>query len=156
MQSTVLTFNTYPLPLSIDVSLKAGSFGGTAAILRAMAANPSDPEMQGEACTAVTNLSHNCDRNRRVIVEGGGLVLILNAMQARGLKIRCGLSSRSLWGMRCYFLSTSAKRARHPLRGIRPTNASVPWTSSGPKEVFSCKKKCAARKKKPYISLFYT
>ncbi len=48
-----------------------------------MAANPSDPELQGEACTALTNLSHNCDRNRRLVVEGGGLILILNAMQAR-------------------------------------------------------------------------
>lgn len=47
-----------------------------------MAANPSDPELQGEACTALTNLSHNCHRNRRLVVEGGGLILILNAMQA--------------------------------------------------------------------------
>lgn len=61
---------------------QVGSSGGTAAILCAMAANPSDPELQGEACTALTNLSHNCDRNRRLVVEGGGLVLILDAMQA--------------------------------------------------------------------------
>lgn len=61
---------------------QVGSSGGTVAILRAMAASPSDPELQGEACTALTNLSHNCDRNRRLVVEGGGLVLILNAMQA--------------------------------------------------------------------------
>lgn len=47
-----------------------------------MSAFPSEPELQGEACTAVTNLSHNCDRNRRSVVEGGGLVLILDAMQA--------------------------------------------------------------------------
>lgn len=59
-----------------------GSCGGTTAIIRAMAEFPSHPELQGEACTAVTNLSHNCDRNRRLVVEGGGLVLILNAMQA--------------------------------------------------------------------------
>lgn len=62
---------------------QVGSSGGTASILRAMAANPADPELQGEACTAFTNLSHNCDRNRKLVVEGGGLILILNAMQAR-------------------------------------------------------------------------
>lgn len=52
-------------------------------ILRGMEAFPSDSDIQGEACTALTNLSHNCDRNRRYVVEGSGLVLILNAMQVR-------------------------------------------------------------------------
>lgn len=47
-----------------------------------MAAFPADPELQGEACTALTNLSHNCDRNRRLMVEAGGLILVLDAMQA--------------------------------------------------------------------------
>lgn len=60
---------------------QVGSREGPSAIIRAMAAFPSDSELQGEACTAVTNLSHNCDRNRRLVVEGGGLILILNAMQ---------------------------------------------------------------------------
>ncbi|CAM9665429.1 unnamed protein product, partial [Scytosiphon promiscuus] len=82
--------------------IETGSSGGTSAILRAMAANPSDPELQGEACTAVTNLSHNCDRNRRVIAEGGGLILILNAMQARGLSTFPGhpkLQRQACWAL---------------------------------------------------------
>lgn len=84
------------LPLTVDASdksvrhsdpstinrLQVGSCGGASAIIGAMAAFPSDAELQGEACTAVTNLSHNCDRNRKLVAEGGGLVLILNAMQA--------------------------------------------------------------------------
>lgn len=61
--------------------VQVGSAGGIGAILRGMAAFPSEADIQGEGCTAVTNLSHNCDRNRRYVVEGGGLVLILNAMQ---------------------------------------------------------------------------
>lgn len=48
-----------------------------------MAGHPLDPILQGEACTTVTNLSHNCDRNRRLVAEAGGLVLILNAMQVK-------------------------------------------------------------------------
>lgn len=61
--------------------VQAGSCGGIAATLRAMAGFPRDADLQGHACTTITNLSHNCDRNRRQVVEGGGLILILDAMQ---------------------------------------------------------------------------
>ena len=64
-------------------AFQVGSCGGTGAIVRAMAAFPANSELQGEACTAMTNSSHNCDRNRILVIEAGGLVLVLDAMQAR-------------------------------------------------------------------------
>lgn len=76
-----MSFKYTECHMLIDGHIQVGSRGGPAAIIRAMAAFPSDSELQGEACTAVTNLSHNCDRNRRLVVEDGGLILILNAMQ---------------------------------------------------------------------------
>lgn len=63
---------------------QVGVCGGVAATLRAMATFPQDAEIQGQACTTVTNLSHNCDRNRIHVVEHGGVILILNAMQVSG------------------------------------------------------------------------
>lgn len=73
----------FVLPCTVCYTGQVGSAGGIMAILRGMAAFRLDADIQGEACTAVTNLSHNCDRNRRHVVEGGGLVLILNAMQVQ-------------------------------------------------------------------------
>lgn len=80
-KSTLRSAQT-PLNLARHLDcVKVGFSGGIVAILAAMAFFPLDADVQSEACTAVTNVSHNCDRNRRRIVKHGGVVLILNAMQ---------------------------------------------------------------------------
>ena len=47
-----------------------------------MLANPM------QAATALTNAAHNSDANRLAIVKGGGIALLLDAMQAFGQEVR--------------------------------------------------------------------
>ncbi|KAG6613406.1 serine/threonine protein kinase [Phytophthora cinnamomi] len=53
--------------------------------------------MQEAGCVLLTNLAHNCETNRRRILDGGGIDSVLQAMQT--FPENPGVQKRSCWAL---------------------------------------------------------
>uniref|UniRef100_H3GZG7 Uncharacterized protein n=1 Tax=Phytophthora ramorum TaxID=164328 RepID=H3GZG7_PHYRM len=78
---------------SLVLQLECLAEGGVEPVLAAMKNFQSEAKMQEASCVLLTNLAHNCETNRKRILDAGGIDAVLQAMQTfpelYGVQKRC-------------------------------------------------------------------